>query len=387
MSSISELKIKEFLDQRSQLSLSLYMPTHRSGRDVKQNAIRFKNLLGKLKRALKEQQIEDKEKGELLDPLMELLNDTFFWNHQSDGLALFRSKEKFLNYQVPYSFSESIMVNNRFYLKPLIPLLSTNREFFLLFLNLNDLMLYQVNMDNISPVEINDLPHSMESALKYNVYEKQIQYHTQAPRGRKGRQAVFHGQGGGGDNAEKKKYIMDYFHQVDTALKEGIMDKNIPLLLMGAEYLIPLYQEANSYPNLIEKGLDKDPSGFSLNEIHRNAWSFMEPYFMKEEEEYLRKFEKAVGIFQASLRIDEIIPASYDGRVDILFIQAEKAVWGIFNPADHRTVILEDAKRQSDSIDLIDFAVVHTLNSDGKVLVLAKDKIPERADIAAVFRY
>lgn len=387
MSSISDLKINDFLDQRSQLSLSLYMPTHRTGRDVKQNAIRYKNLLGKLKRELTERQIEDKAKAELLDPLMGLLNDTFFWNHQSDGLALFRSGEKFLNYQVPYSFPESIMVNNRFYLKPLIPVLSKNREFYLLSLNLNDLMLYQVNMDDISQVAIKNLPHSMESALKYNVYEKQVQYHTQAPRGRKGRQAVFHGQGGGGDNAEKKKYILDYFYQVDAALKEGITEKSIPLLLMGAEYLIPLYQETNSYPNLIEKGLDKDPSGFSLNEIHQNAWSFMEGYFLKREEEYILKFEKGVGISQASQQLDEIIPAAYDGRVDILYIRTEQAVWGLFNPADHRTVILNGKNRQSDAIDLIDFAAVHTLNSDGKVLVLAEDKMPDRADIAAVFRY
>ncbi len=387
MTDVSEIKIENFLNKEPQLSLSLYMPTHRTGSDVRQNAIRYKNLIGRMNSELTRRRIVDKKISELLDPLDQLLNDTFFWNHQSDGLALFRSKETFLKYRVSYSFPETVMVGNGFYLKPLIPLLSRNKKYYLLALNLSDLSLYRVTLDTISELNIKDLPKSLKDALKYNVFEKQVQFHTKAPGGKHGRQAMFHGQGAGGDNSERKKYILDFFHLVNHALNEGIVDKNIPLLLMGAEYLIPLYKKTNSYHNLVEKGLGRDPSGYSKEDLHEQSWQFMKAYFERLEEKYRQKFDKAVGADQAGFKIEEIVPAAYDGRVDVLFIQTDQAAWGLFNPQDHHTTLGDVESSQDESIDLIEFAVVHTLHADGQVIVLPGEKMPAAVKMAAIYRY
>ncbi|MBN2367318.1 MAG: hypothetical protein JXL67_14200, partial [Calditrichaeota bacterium] len=268
MTDVSEIKVDEFIKKQPKLSLSIYLPTHRTGRDVKQNSIRFKNLVGKIKKELSERGVAQKESRPLLEPLENLLEDTFFWNHQSDGLAIFRDNERFLKYRVPYSFPEVAMVGNGFYLKPLIPVIVKNREFYLLALDLNDLNLYHITMDGINEVDLRDVPSGIDEALKGTVFEKHLQWHTKTPRADGDRQAMFHGQGVGSDDLEKKKYISDYFRIVDKGLNRELKNKSLPLLLMGVEYLIPIYRETNSYPNLTEKGFDKDPGSLKKEELH-----------------------------------------------------------------------------------------------------------------------
>jgi hypothetical protein len=74
------------------------MPTVRAG-DTQQNPIRFKNLLREAEKRLMEQghlrQNRNGDAGDFLDPLRALTDDRDFWEHQQEGLALFRSSQVF----------------------------------------------------------------------------------------------------------------------------------------------------------------------------------------------------------------------------------------------------------------------------------------------------
>jgi hypothetical protein len=61
--------------------VSVFLPTHRAGREVEQAPIRLKTLLRQATDAL--------TFDRLLAPLRRLLDDRLFWQYQSDGLALF----------------------------------------------------------------------------------------------------------------------------------------------------------------------------------------------------------------------------------------------------------------------------------------------------------
>jgi hypothetical protein len=68
----------------------------------------------------------------LLQPAQELLNNNHFWLHQSNGLAIFGSTEIFRYYHLPLDFPELVIVGNRFHIKPLLPLLISNGQFYVL---------------------------------------------------------------------------------------------------------------------------------------------------------------------------------------------------------------------------------------------------------------
>ena len=77
--------------------VSLFLPTHRHHPGTDQDPIRFKNLLRRAADLLSEEH-GPKAAQELLEPL-EALASPAFWNHQKDGLAIFRSSDLLVHYR------------------------------------------------------------------------------------------------------------------------------------------------------------------------------------------------------------------------------------------------------------------------------------------------
>jgi hypothetical protein len=137
------------------LCVSIYMPTHRVGREVQQDPIRLKNLLGKAQDRMVAGGVRAPEARELLEPAEKLLHDGLFWQRQSDGLALFVSVEMFHHYRLPFDFEELVVVTDRFHIKPLLPLLSGDGRFYVLALSQSEVRLlqgtrYSVSKDSVT---------------------------------------------------------------------------------------------------------------------------------------------------------------------------------------------------------------------------------------------
>ena len=69
--------------------VSVFLPTHRAGPEVRQAPIRLKNLLREATEALQADGVKAPTIKRLLAPLWRLLDDGLFWQYQSDGLALY----------------------------------------------------------------------------------------------------------------------------------------------------------------------------------------------------------------------------------------------------------------------------------------------------------
>jgi hypothetical protein len=110
------------------------MPTQRRGSEIEQNPIRYKNLVTDIENQLLDEGMRRPEVQELIGPLKGFQQPADsqvidFWRYQSDGLAVFRSPERFVSYRLPYAFDELAVVGDHFHVKPLIPLLSDNTRF------------------------------------------------------------------------------------------------------------------------------------------------------------------------------------------------------------------------------------------------------------------
>lgn len=385
MQIISRETLRNLITQTPEPCISIYMPTHRTGQEVRQDPIRFKNLLKEAEHQLKHNNFKDREIERLLGPAKELLDDPFFWNHQSDGLAVFLSENNFIHFRLPYLFDESVVVSNSFHLKQLIPIVSNNGQFYLLALNLSHLKLYQVTRFKISEIMLEDVPTSLEEALKHDVFEKQIQFHTEASSGRGDRPAMFHGQGVSKDDLLNKKYIQQFFHMVSRAVQKHLREQTVPLLMMGVEYLLPIYRETNKYPHLVERGIDKDPHGMKPEELQETAWKVMEPVFKKDEDHAIEKFRNLSESETVSADVEEIIASAYQGRVESLFIDQTQQRWGFFDPNSQEIKFSE--KEELGHIDLLDAAAVQTILNSGNVFAFEAGNVPADSPIAAIFRY
>src|SRR5215207_2909888 len=193
MELLSRAELETLIEEPEGLCVSIFLPTHRAGAQIQQDPIRLKNLLREAEEQLLAKEFRAPEAEELLGPAWELLDDSVFRRHQSDGLAIFLSAGVFRYYRLPLNFEDLVVVADRYYLKPLLPLLAGDGQFYVLALSQNEIRLLRATRHSVSEVELEDVPQSLADTLRYDDQEKQLQFHTGTAGGRGGRAAIFHG--------------------------------------------------------------------------------------------------------------------------------------------------------------------------------------------------
>jgi hypothetical protein len=371
----------------SGLCVSIYLPTHRVGRETQQDPIRLKNLLGEAEERLIASGLRVPDAQELLEPAQRLLQDGLFWQHQSDGLAVFLSREMFRYYRLPFDFEELVVVTDRFHIKPLLLLLGGDERFHVLALSQNEVRLLQGTRYSVSEVDPEGVPVSLAEALRYDDPEKRLQFHTstRTPGGKGERPAVFHGHGTGSNDA--KANILRYFQRVDEGLQALLRDEQVPLVLAGVDYLLPIYKEANTYPCLVDGAVEGNPEELRTDELHKCAWAIVHPLLLAAQKEAAAQYRQLAGAGseQASNNLKKVVPAAYYGRVETLFVAVGLQQWGSFDPDTNVMQLHEEAEHGGE--DLLDFAAVQTLLNGGTVYAVEPEKMPDEAALAAVFRY
>jgi hypothetical protein len=375
-------QLKPFLSRHSELCVSLFIPTHRAGRETVQVPIRFKNLLAEVKEGLLAKGLRSPEVREILAPAERLLEDYDFWQHQSDGLAVFFSPEEFYYYRLPLQFEELVVISDRFHLKPLLPYFTIDGRFYILALSQNEVRLLECTRHTVDEVSLENMPTSFAEAFSYQEFEKQLQFHTGKTLASGGHAGVFHGHDIRDDAKDK---IVRWFHMIDKELRNLLADEQSPIVLAGVEYLFPLYKNANTYPHLLDEGIPGNPEELKPEELHDRAWTVVKPVFMEKQEKAAAQYGQLSGTGQTTSDVEEAVLAAHQGKVDSLFVPVGVHIWGSFD-ADNNTIDMHEHQKPGDE-DLLDLAAIQTKLNGGAVYAVEPETVPGNAPLAAVFRY
>lgn len=384
MSLLSINDLKELVEQPQGICVSIYMPTYKAGAETQQNPIRFKNLLREAEAKLEELGVSDP--ASLLQPATEITDED--WQHQDQGLALFLAEGCFRTYRLPIKFDQLVVVSEQFHLKPLMPLLTRDSEFYILALSQQQVRFFEATRYSIKEVDVEDLPKSMGDALQYDETAKAGQFRISTSKGGTANSfqhaGTFHGQGSP-DRDDVKQDILQYFHLVDHALHDFLLDKRGPLVLVGVDYLFPIYREANHYVHLLEERVTENPEILKPETLHAQVLPIVEPYFSQAEEAAIEHYQEMTATGKTSADPKEAIPAAFFGRVEELFVAVGVQQWGNFDP---QAMALEmHADPEPGDEDLLNAAAVQTLLNGGRVYAVEPEKVPDLAPLAAVFRY
>ena len=373
--------LKRLVEGKEGPCVSIFMPAHRT--DAEQSRIRFKNLCGKAEKMVAAMETDDLDVDEAMKPARRLLEDQDFWQHQSDGLALFMSDQVFETYRLPITFEEVVVVTGRFHIKPLLPFVSSDTRFYILAASQSRVRLFRGTRQTIREMEPEGMPKNLSEALKYDDPEKQLQFHTGTGGSGGKRSAVFHGHGLGADDAKDR--ILRYFREIDRSLSPVMRNENSPLVLAGVDYLLPIYQETNSYPHLLEQCISGNPDEMGEKELHDKAWDLIEPLIKKAQTDAAARYHDFVGTGKTSKDLKDIIAAAVGGRVAVLFVAKGVQQWGRFDP--ERGTVEFHRVPEPGAEDLLNLAAVQTLRKGGEVYVVEQEKVPENAAATALFRY
>ena len=380
MELLSRAELKTLIEEPEGLCVSIFLPTHQAGAQTQQDPIRLKNLLREAEEQLLAKEFRTPEAEELLGPAWELLDDSVFWRHQSDGLAIFLSAGVFRYYRLPLNFEDLVVVADRYYLKPLLPLLTGDGQFYVLALSQNEVRLLRATRHSVSEVELEDVPENLADTLRYDDQQKQLQFHTGTAGGRGGRAAIFHGHE---PDDDPKDDILRYFRQIDRGVQELLKGSQAPLVLVGVDYLLPIYREVSRYPHTIDEGVTGNPESLRPEELHERAWDAVRPRFSEAQQNAAARYRQLAGTGQTSRDVREIVAAAYYGRVETLFAASGTQQWGVFDP-DTGDVDLYEGPEGG---DLLEFAAIQTVLHHGTVYVTNLENMPDDADAVSVFRY
>jgi hypothetical protein len=382
---ISRQDLRTLSEEKDGWHVSIFMPTHQAGSEIQQDPIRLKNLVREAMQLLAEAGLRSPEAEELLEPASSLVQDGQFWQHQRGGLAMFLSAEIAHHYRLPFDLEQLVVVADRFHVKPLLPLLSGDGQFYVLAFSKEDVRLLQGSRYRVAKVDLESVPTSLADALRFDDPERRLQFHTASgPSGGEGsRPAMFYGQGA--PSNDEKANLLRYFHKLDKGVQELLASEQAPLVLAAVDYLLPIYQEANSYPYLVKEGIEGNPDKLSNQELHQKAWAIVGPRFQRERKDATERFRQLADTDAASDNLVEIVPAAYHGRVDTLFVALYRQRWGTFDPATNEVQLRQDAKPGDQ--DLLDTAAVQTLLNGGAVYAVEPEQMPSGESGAALFRY
>ncbi|WP_173932626.1 hypothetical protein [Chelativorans sp. Marseille-P2723] len=360
--------------------LSLYQPTFRSFPDRQQNKTRFRNLVKELEQSLR-QKYSDRESEPLLRPFHELTEDTEFWHHPRDGLAIFATVDIFKVYRLQRLVGEMAIAANSFHAKPLMRILQSADRYHILGLNREEVRLFEGNRYALDEVETGPgFPRTSDEVVKGRDDDPEQRNRAYGPAG----QNVQHG-------TDSRQAFLDaqmeqFFRMVDEAvLEEYSQPSKMPLLLAALPEQQPLFRSVSNNPYLIETGLDVHPSALSIEELRERAWQLVLPIYLNRLGRLVEQFGASRSEERGSADVAEIARAVVAGRVETLLVDADRVVPGRFDPD---TGAIEFAKLDEPGVDdLLDDLGEHTLKTGGEVVIVPAERMPTDTGLAAIYRF
>jgi hypothetical protein len=372
-------ELQQLLVAPSAPCISLFQPTHRLPQQTREDAIRFKNLVGEAERLLSAA-LPTREVRALLEPLSGVMDEEPR-GARADGLAVFRSREVLEVYSVPFDLPERVVVADAFHVRPLIRYLQSSARYYVLSLSRNAVALYEGNEHGLSAVPAAGLPASLADALQTG----DVATFTNRHSGGAGVGAAsFHGSGSGEE--DRKEELEPFFRAVDEALWEILRDEHVPLLLAGVGYYHPIYREVSRYTHLLHDGVEGNFERATPAELHERAWPIVREHLRRRE---VRAVDEANGLRGRGLSsddLDTVARAAVQGRVRRLLLARGRHVWGRFDRVTG-DVELHESQQDSHDDDVLDEVAQAVLSRGGEVLLLEPERLTNGTKVAAVLRW
>lgn len=383
MELIEKKELNQLINFSSDPSISIFISTNIAGKNVLEESDRIK-LKGKwdeCKRTLENIGVSSVKIKKIEQPIQNIIDDSEFWRHQSNGLALFAAEDFLKVFNLPIHFEDHTYISTDFYVRSLAPALSVDQKFFVLALQLKEVKLYEATEYSLAEMKVNNLvPDNINEEVGYDYEEKHLQMRSQQEGAGN---AIFHGHGG--SERDDKEEIYKFFNAIDKGISQLLHDEKAPLLVYCQDYLFPIYQKANSYQNLYEKPVKGNPNDVGLMGLHEKAVDTIKPYLEKEKQSKIEKYDEVAPVLKNDL-IHDILPFAFEGKVDTLFLENREEIWGAFDESK-QSVEVHD-KEEATSISLMNLAAKKVLKNNGSVYLLDSAFMPSKnSKINALLRY
>ena len=361
--------------------ISLYQKTHRYPPDNHEDMIVYKHLVQQLEKALT-RKYPDVDAEAIMKPFYELKDDRAFWEHTPDGIAILANKATCVIYLLSGAVENLAVVADDFRVLPLLAYAQSSARYCLLGISSGSFSMFEGNQYEMKEMPISpDIARNIDDVLGKEHPEGFLNH------GRYGGSdgvAMFHGHGGRKDAIDKD--LEKFFRYVDkTVLENFAKPMKLPLILVSLEEHQSAFRKLSNNPYLVEEGIETSYESLDLNQLARLSWELMAPRSLAKTLATVERYKIAKANHTGSDDVEEVVRAAYEGRVDTIFIEANKSIPGRFD------VLSESMECGSaddfDCGDIIDAIVKAVMKNNGEVIVLPEEKMPSDTGVASIFRF
>lgn len=384
MDARSQSDIATLLSPRPGPCLTVCQPVHGAFPDTKQDVLRYRNLLGRLR-----ENASERYPSEVLDPMISrfaaLIAERGFWDHTFKGLAVYGAPGFFHIVRTAQPLPERAVAADTFYLKPLIEQVQFADMFQLLVLSRHNAALYQGNVYRMEPVALH--PAVPKSVLDVAATSAPSEDRPVAAKGGENRGARPTSHHGGGS---KRDVINEDEERFFRVLARGLCEHHsqptqLPLLLAATPEHQALFRRVSSNPHLLDERIDAYPGDAKPAELAAAAARVLarrcESHFDARVAEYREAWAKRLATDMAS----EALEAAHEGRVDALLVESDGRANGRTETDDR---LAEPSGRNHREVDtLLDDVAQEVLRAGGEVIVLPAERMPSRTGLAAIYRF
>lgn len=292
---------------------TVYLPTHVHGHGTISDARHFHHLINEAATRLRQRGISSVVAETALNPARMLADHHDFWQHQSDGLALFASPRFWSHHSLHRPVREQLVVNDIFYLRQLIPFVTNGEKFHVLTLGQKSIRLLTADRHSITEVDVADLPDSIDEDLWYEMPQRELQVRSTG-----GHHAMFHGHGQG-DELDKQR-VERFLRHVDRAVSAHLANDHSPVVLAGVDYHIALFRHITNLGSLADNHVEGSVDRRTDLEIHAAAWDAVKAIFDAPRRARIAQFRNVRGTGLTLEELPDILEAATEGRIDTLFL-------------------------------------------------------------------
>lgn len=378
---INESRLRGLAESEGFPRISIFMPTHKGGPELRQDPILFKNLLRDAAAALEQRGLSERDIDTLFADARRFIDDESFWP-PIDSLALFISEEGTDVNSVPLELEPGAHVSDRFVIKPLLELFSRDGRFHVLAASQDGVRLYRAHRFAMEEIHDERLQRTAAEFLNRTEFENALRYHA---TGRGAETILYHGQD---PQDEQREQIEQFVRRIASAVDKILAGDTAPLVLAADEFLLGLLRRHIGHGGLMEAAISEHPTSMDEKTLHSRAYDLVEARLDQGRRTAMERFRMRMGEGDdtASDDAETIASAAADGRVETLFVAAGRRPSAGEVPAAANQAGTGTATGDAEPEDLVETAIRETLLRGG-IVFSQPDGIGSFPEIAAIFRY
>jgi hypothetical protein len=383
--------LNELLACEARPAVSICLPTHKAGREIRQDSIRLRNLLGEAAKRLGADR-RSPEVEALLEPARRLVEDEEFWRHQKQGLAVFIAPGFSRVHKLPIEVAEHVAIGDHFCIRPLLPIVDSTGWFWLLTISAGRSRLYRGSRWTIGEVGGLDLPQGVEELYNETVFQEQHYARPDARPQRSGVGGLSHAQSFGASPEDLRKgLLLQMLRRIAGIVEPVIKREPAPLILAAQPEIQGNFREMAGWKELLPEGIRDNPDAMSDDALREKAWALLDPARDKSRGDAIGRLNGLIGTGngKAATTPEDIVKAARDGRIERLFLLPGRPVWGKLIATENGTedrIVAHDEPAEGDD-DLLNYAAVMTLRQGGDVTLVEPAQLPQPGPAAAILRY